>query len=106
MAFQQLLQHKRITMKTFSRLTLALLSLLFTTLSLFAQETPVESPNQVNGPVTNADPSFMDTPFLWVGLVIFGLAIVLLVLRKNGKTRSMHHAASSGKPMREGQRRG
>lgn len=53
-------------------------------LSVLAQaEKP--SPYKVNGPATKAEPSFWETPFLWIGLVIFGLALLLIFLRRNKK---------------------
>lgn len=67
------------------RFSLSAFSLLVFTAGLVAQDAPPSSPNQVNGPATKADPSLMDTPLLWVGIVVFGLALLLLFLRK-GKT--------------------
>jgi len=58
-----------------------LLTLILPTASLLAQAEK-ESPYKVNGPATKADPSFWDTPFLWIGLLVFALAILLIVLRR------------------------
>lgn len=44
-----------------------------------------DHPNQVNGPADKVEPGLLETPFLWIGLVVFGLGLLLLFLRK-GKT--------------------
>lgn len=60
---------------------IAFLTIILPTASLLAQAEK-ESPYKVNGPTTKADPSFWDTPFLWIGLVVFALAIILILLRR------------------------
>jgi len=84
-------------MQRLPRLTASFFLFFATVTTLLAQEAG-DHPNQVNGPVTKGNPGFFDTPFLWIALVVFGLAIVLIFLRK-GKSATYgrkHVERSSG----------
>lgn len=84
-------------MQALPHLTTSLLLFFATVTTLTAQEAG-DHPNQVNGPVTKADPGFFDTPFLWIALVVFGLAVLLIFLRR-GKSATYgrkHVERSSG----------
>ncbi len=63
---------------------ITLLALILSTLPLLAQADK-ESPYKVNGPATKSDPTIWETPFLWIGLVVFALTALLIFLRRNKK---------------------
>lgn len=73
------------------RLTFLWVTLLTGSLALSAQAEK-ESPYKVNGPVTKADPTFWDTPFLWIGLVVLLIGIFVLVFnrRQSGVRNRLH----------------
>lgn len=60
------------------------ITLILPMISLLAQAEK-ESPYKVNGPATKAEPTIWETPFLWIGLLVFGLAALLIFLRRNKK---------------------
>lgn len=74
-------------MATLPRPFIALLLMVLSAHRLLAQ-TVTNAPNQNNGAVTKVEPTIWETPFLWIGIVVFGLALVLLFLKK-GKTETI-----------------
>lgn len=71
-------------MQALTKKIFSLSLLLLSALSLTAQaEKP--SPYKVNGPATKADPTIWETPFLWIGILVFSLVVLLMFLRRNKK---------------------
>lgn len=79
------------------RFVLAFLLTASSATGLLAQ-TVTNAPNQNNGAVTKTETGIWETPFLWVGLVVFGLALLLLFFKKGqtpirGRTKSVDRGA-------------
>lgn len=76
-----------------SRISLTVLSLFLTSVSLLAQADPepVSSPQRGTSYANEAEVWYAQ-PFIWIGLAIVVLVVVLLVLRgKNRPTNSKLH---------------
>ncbi len=72
---------------TLSKVLTLLFFLALGAFSLLAQADQ-ESPYNVNSPTTKVPVEWYETPFLWLGFVVFILIGVLLYLRK-GKSATM-----------------
>ena len=67
---------------TLNKITCLLFLLLLGAVVMFGQADESSSPYDVNGSTTKVPTEWYETPFLWLGLVVFVLVGVLLYLRK------------------------